>query len=183
MYLVLPRPPSPSLHINHWRNRQQADTGTPAANHGFGGNAMGAPAPEDAAAEQAYADSFASFSNINEHNTSTFQNLSTSNAQLLNNALDRLSKHSIIKYRHLLCLFAASRANSNRRHQHIRCPTKHRSSSSLLPSALRTSPPTTGSGGGRGGGQQNFQQQGRGGVPNPTKYFRNWNYCWSHGCD
>jgi hypothetical protein len=39
------------------------ETSQPAANHGFGGNAEGAP--EDAAAEAAYADSLSAFSEVN----------------------------------------------------------------------------------------------------------------------
>jgi hypothetical protein len=60
------------------------ETSQPAANHGFGGNAEGAP--ENAAgAEAAYVDSLSAFSKVNVHNASTFQNLSAANNNLTNN--------------------------------------------------------------------------------------------------
>jgi len=31
------------------------------------------------------------------------------------------------------------------------------------------------------GSQQQFT--GQPSAPNPRKYFQNWNYCWTHGCD
>ena len=50
---------------------------------GFCGNAEGVK--QDKAVKQTYAKSLQQFANVNEHNTSTFNNLMASNMQMLNN--------------------------------------------------------------------------------------------------
>ena len=65
-----------ALDLWHKRTRTTSQSG-------FGGNAEGAQ--QDEAVEQTYADSVQHFSNVNEHNTSTFNKLAASTMQMLNN--------------------------------------------------------------------------------------------------
>lgn len=60
------------------------ETSQPAANHGYGGNAEGAP-QDDAAVDAAYAESLNAFSQANADNASTFQNHSATINNLTNN--------------------------------------------------------------------------------------------------
>ena len=50
---------------------------------GFGGNAEGVQ--QDEAVDQTYAKSVQQFANVNDHNASTFNNLTATNMQMLNN--------------------------------------------------------------------------------------------------
>jgi hypothetical protein len=68
------------------------ETGTPAAQHGFRMNAEGTAASGEA--EQSYADSLIEFSNVNEHNANTIQNLSATNSQFLNNVIPAIQQLS-----------------------------------------------------------------------------------------
>ena len=58
------------------------ETGNTAAQHGYGGKAEGSTGGEDV--DQTYSESLSSFSNVNEQNANTFQNLLAANEQLIN---------------------------------------------------------------------------------------------------
>ena len=59
------------------------DTTRTTSQSGFGGNAEGVQ--QDKAVEQTYVESVQQFANVNKHNASTFNNLTASNMQMLNN--------------------------------------------------------------------------------------------------
>jgi hypothetical protein len=67
------------------------ETGTPAAQQGYGMNAEGSTAGSEEV-DAAYAESITAFGDVNRHNANTFQNMSAANTQLINNVMPVLQQ-------------------------------------------------------------------------------------------
>jgi hypothetical protein len=98
------------LQYQEWRSKPPADrtfdnlvtfmtekynlwleTGTPAAQQGYGMNAEGSVAASEEA-EAAFAESMNAFGDVNRHNANTFQNLSGANSQLINSVMPAIQQ-------------------------------------------------------------------------------------------
>jgi len=98
------------LQYQEWRSKPAADrtfdnlvtfmtekynlwleTGTPAAQQGYGLNAEGSAAGSEEV-DAAYAESITAFGDVNRHNAHTFQNMSAANTQLINSVMPVLQQ-------------------------------------------------------------------------------------------